>query len=541
MKMARAWVWLWLAAGAAASPAREAGFEGPRPVNAAAVERAARQPAVSLDSLERMLQTEGYMDAAVSQEEGRVRVRAGDRARLRVATVISGADTTALRLEAWFREAEVTRLIDSLLDRQRECGYYYASITISGIERSGDDIMLYMSLVPGPVMRLGEVHYLGLRRTKPATAVRYLTANAGDSLTDRYLVRLEREAAEIPWLRFLPPATVRPLPGFTSADVELQFVEERPLRLDVGGGYIPDTSEATVVWHVDARLNNLFGGGRRARVLSERRDKDRRLLQVSYLQPLFFAGRAEGRIEAATRDYRTLFYEFALRAGYAVRLAQGVTAGVDLEYRGVEPAEGGRSYDAYAAGFSARWDRVDEPLNPANGFEARTTISYGHRKYARGAAGEGERTQYGETRTVFEARVYRRIAGPLAACAGLGYRGFETSEDFPPPAELNLIGGPGTLRGYRNEQFAALRAVLATIEPRIRFGAGYAFGFYDGAFLSNRVSAAGGGRTEESYRSGFGGGVALTDGVRAVTVALGWNPEVPFREPRLSIEVRSGF
>ena len=124
--------------------------------------------------------------------------------------------------------------------------------------------------------------------------------------------------------------------------------------------------------------------------------------------------------------------------------------------------------------------------------------------------------------------------------AAFGYVGLETNESLPPPAELYYIGGPGTIRGYRNEQFAAIRSAYATLEPRLRFDSGYLFVFYEGAYINNRVAAGDGGtRADEFYRSSYGVGGAVIDGSRSVRISLGWNPEASFDQPRLSLEFSS--
>ncbi len=93
------------------------------------------------------------------------------------------------------------------------------------------------------------------------------------------------------------------------------------------------------------------------------------------------------------------------------------------------------------------------------------------------------------------------------------------------------------MRGYRNEQFAAIHTATGSVEPRLRFDQGYLFFFYDGAYLNNRVHGDNNSiDTNEQYRYGYGLGLAVMEPGRVLRLSLGWNPELPFDQPRLSVE-----
>lgn len=529
-------VGLLLAATAIAATVR---FEGPEPVNAEEVRRLAARPTTFADSLFSRLEAEGYLEATVLRDHDTVVIAAGQRIILAELVVTENNDTSRASINEPCAHRLLSQLVDSVLDRRRERGHYYASASISEIARSSNNVILYLRLVPGPVMRIAGIHYLGLQRITPALLERFIPVAEGDSLTDQKLSGIEEAASAISFVRFIPPVVVRPRPGYTDADLELTFVEDRPLALDLGGGYIPDNQKNQYVWHVNARFNNLLGGGRQARILSERREADRQILQISYVQPVFLLGPGAGHVEVATRDYRESFYEFSLAVGLETPLQPSLTAGVDLGYRSVEPSGEAPSYDAYQVSFRAVWDRLDNPLNPSRGFRAATVIGYTHRRYAQGSSASLAAPTFNETRTRFDLAAYQPVLGPLMAYASIGYRGLETGEDLPPLSELILIGGPGTIRGYRNEQFAVIRAATFTLEPRIRFSSSYLFGFYDGAYLNNRIAVNGLIKTDESYRSGFGLGLAVVADHRAVTLSLGWNPDLGYDAPRLSIQFSS--
>ncbi|MDH3937873.1 MAG: outer membrane protein assembly factor, partial [candidate division Zixibacteria bacterium] len=127
--------------------------------------------------------------------------------------------------------------------------------------------------------------------------------------------------------------------------------------------------------------------------------------------------------------------------------------------------------------------------------------------------------------------------GRLVTKLGVRYLGYLTDEPLPPTSELFLIGGPRSLRGFRNENFPAVHAVIGTVEPRFRFESGYLYLFHDGAYLNNRVRRFDGSvYTEERYRHGYGVGLAVIGPGSRLRLSLGWNPESAIDQPRLSIE-----
>jgi len=530
-------LWLLLFGSALAGPIE---FLGAEPDNASALRRYAVSDGATADSLGILLQTGGYLDGTARAEGGRFVVDAGSL--VLIDSVYVHADTVrSMAVGLPLTPANVQALVDRQLAQEYGRGNFYASVIIDKIVRSGDNLKLHLKVRLGPTVTIGRVDLTGLTRSRPDAIDRHLPVREGDTLTDDMVARVERAASRIDYVRFTPPSLVHPRAGYTVADLELRFEERRPVTLELGGGYVPDAVDASFVWHGDIRFNNLLGGGRQARIFSERREEGRQLLQIGYAQPLFVFGSGRLEAEVSTRDYRDSFYEFGLRGRFTTHLREDFSTGVELRARRVEPDGDAASYSAWSASFLADWERVDDRFNPRTGLRLQSDIDFRFRRYADDSLTvRPEQASLNETRTSFEAAFHRSVVGPIIGHIGVRYDGLETGEQLPPPAELIFVGGPGSLRGYRNEQFAVLRSAQVTVEPRWRFSSGYLFGFYDGAYLNNRVGTLPDGvLTDEDYRYGYGVGLALTDRRRFVKLALGWNPDLPFDEPRLSIELVS--
>jgi outer membrane protein assembly factor BamA len=496
-------------------------------------------PGVLVDSAAVWLERRGYLDAAVERKGDRLVITAGRQYWLHELVVGVADSTYRTGVNRVFTRAELTRAMDNLLGDYYREGYYYARATITALERRDGRVNVFMALNPGPLVRFESNRFSGLTFSRAETVERYLPLTPGDNLTEINLRRTEAAAAAIEHLILQPPVRVLPRPGYTTADLQFDFAERRRFSLAGGGGYAPNDATG-LVWHLDLSLRNLLGGGRQVQLFSERRERGRRQLRLHYSQPVFVLG--VGRLfgEAATRDYRDDFYEFSLQAGFDNRLTASTTGGLRLGFKRVEPAGNGSGYSRLMIGFSLTDSALDNRLNPTAGHTLDWSIEYVNRRYQDNAGPDGPPgSVHNETRVNAKTGWYRRLAGPLVGHLAVSYRGLETSEDLPPISELMLVGGPGTIRGYRNEQFAARRTAYGTLESRLVFSQGYLFAFYDAAYINHPMAADEAVVTEEFYRGGFGVGLHLFQQHRAITLSVGWGRDTEPDEPRLAIQLVS--
>ncbi|HWR81901.1 MAG TPA: BamA/TamA family outer membrane protein [Candidatus Deferrimicrobium sp.] len=460
---------------------------------------------------------------------------------LRIDSVYLSGDTTAvIDTDRPFTDRSLGELADDILNRYYDRGYYWASTRVDKVRKHGRSVALELQFTRGPLVQLADLVCTGLTRTNPDLIKRHIPAGPGDTLTPSLIRRTEQAVSGIPFVTLAEPPEIRPRAGYTEADLHLSFIEKKQFTLEGGGGYLSDRAGG-VLWHLNLHFNNLFGGGQQATVASERREKGRSLLRLAYGQPVYLTGVGYLSLRSETRNYRDDFYEFSLGGSYSVHPGDNFNIGLDLDWKSVEPAGRTPSYSRLSAGLFMQHDRIDDRLNPVQGLRLRWSATYSYRRYhADSDAVAPMAGSYNETRGTVTVEWFKKVAGRFVNRFELSYRALQTDEALPPLSELILVGGPGTLRGFRNEQYAALHALTGTVEPRVRFTSGYLFCFYDAAYLNNRVSDPSGEmRTQELYRNGYGCGFALRDRTRGVSVSLGWNPELPFDQPWLAVELVS--
>ncbi len=488
------------------------------------------------DSIKVWLGREGYLDADASVRSDTIDIASG--ARYRFNRLVLIPDSAGSRTyTGFFTKATLDRAVSDVIDEYVARGYYYARATVGELERIGDAVNVTLQVNPGPLVTVVDLKFEGLTRTKPEILRNRLPIRSGDTLNDRLVADVERSADAIRFADFTPPLVVHPRVGYTQADLTLRMREKQQFNFSGGAGYINEGNNR-IVWDIAFEIPNLFGEGKRVAAQSSRRETGRNLLRIEYQQPSTWLGRGEFDASLTTRDYRDNFYEFSLAAGYAVEIARGTRVGTSLGWKRVEPTDS-VGYSRYAVEVKIDRSQIDDGMNPSSGYRLLTAVTYGYRKYSRDSLAASR--SFNDTRATLNFTRYLPLIRGVVAVASIGYRGVESSGESLPLSELHFIGGAGTLRGFRNEQFAAQRAALGSIEPRIRFAAGYLFGFFDVAFMQLPVFNDNHFSLDEDYESGFGGGLALVTSDRSVKLSLGWNKELQVDEPYLSVEFLSGL
>lgn len=487
------------------------------------------------DSARAVLGRHGYLDPTISLAGDTIVISPGIRSYLHA--IISDRDSVVHLPQPPFTPDAVDEALDRVLAPHRDSGRYFARATIERISRESNLITLHVTVAPGPSAVVTDQHLSGLTRTNPELIWRYLPLSEGDTLTSETLARAEQAARAIPFVRLKQPPRIRLHPGYTGVTITWPFAERRQTGIEGLIGYAPEDSRA-LVWTADLHLLNPFGGGRDLHVTSQRRDRGRDILNIAYAQPVFWLGPGQFSASLATRDYREQFYEFKARAGYTTALTFGTRVGLDLTWRSVEDDISRRSYTTYQAAATITRTSLDQPRNPSSGYTLDWSVAYHHRRY------DSDSTTLttpngvlNDTRLSARIALFQPIAAGFVGHLVLSYEGLETNEELPPLSELIFVGGPGSLRGYRTEQFTAIRTAALTVEPRWRFDQGALFAFYDGAYLNNRIPGGDHAATEESWRYGYGFGMMLSDTTRRISLSLGWHPGIPADQPRLAVQL----
>ncbi len=458
------------------------------------------------------------------------------------AIILEGDRTDTVRIDAEFTQQRVEPLLESLLRTYRDSGYYYASI--SPISATGDDegVNLHLRVQSGPVVTVSDIRIDGLKKTRPELIRRYLHIAPGDTL---FADRIERSAGHLRRLSFVNlerPPDIVPDPGYQTATVHFALSEKRQLLIDGAAGYVPD-DDGYVIWYVNLLARNFLGGGRQVSLLADQREKYKSIFDVRYTQPVFWTGigEIEGRVH--TRDYRDDFYEFGVRTAYHLELSTRVRITTSLAWKNVEPADDAlRSYASYEAGVGVRIGGIDATRSTRTAYLVDWRISYLGRSYRSGEETEVTRSTFNDTKNEIRLEYAQRLVNGLTGFVGGTFQDVKSSEAPLPTSELFLFGGPGSLRGFRSDQFAARRVLLGTCEWRMFVSEiDYVYPFVDGAYFEWDRDDDDVIVKESDHRWGYGAGIRLASASRALRVEFAWNEDAGFDQPRLLITLSNRF
>lgn len=495
--------------------------------------------AISVDeqktSIVEYLSQQGYLQPSISFVDQDLQVEPGRQFILD--TLVLNQDIVAVeQVKRYFSE----RLLDSLasvyVDSLRNLGCLYASFTIQAMRLHDSTVTIEADVIKGPSVRWADTRFEGLKRTDPELVQRYLSIDADGTISESAIASVEQEAAQIPFVTFVPPAQIKPRDGYEQADLALSFVEKRSVLLDGGLGY-GGNSQDGLLWSLGATVDNLFGDGKSASVKSERREQKRELLEISYRQPLFLLHVDDLQVRVATRDFPESFAEFLFSAQYSTRFQKNMTGSTSLTYRTVKPVTA-NSYQTVGVDFGAVWSRLNSRVLPTNGYRLTSSVTGVWRQYQQLTDTSANHSRsFTDVRLHTSFELYQPIVASIGIASAIRYSGLETSESLPPLSELFLIGGPNTLRGWNQDQFAALRAVTFSFEPRLHFTGGYLHLFYDGGWLQNRETVNEKIASHETYHDGFGVGLFLLNGQKGLSLSLGWNKMTQLNDPLVGLSL----
>ncbi len=433
-------------------------------------------------------------------------------------------------------------LMSSELDRVvkvlQQQGYYYATVEISTLTVVADSLDIDAVIKFGPQVVIHTIRCEGLAKTSPASVEKYVSEFEGKRLTPDRVREIKTRARQIPFLLF-DSASITPLPGYSGATVILHLREPSAVSLQGNAGYRPDDNIG-MVWSFDGTIRNVTGDGREVHLNSERRDRQRNTLLIEYRQPAIWFRRGEFEAIVQSRDYRDQFSEFAIGAGVSSFIGDHDRIGGKVGWSRTDFADSTPEYHKYTAGVEYGSSSLSDSANPITGYTLNWTADYQYRAYRKANDSlTSVRPAVNESKTRLSGAVYEPlISRSVIGVASLDLMSLFSNEDKLPGAELFLLGGPGTIRGYRTDQFAVRRAAIGSSEIRVRGKSGYFFLFGDVAYLYQQLSED---AIDESVKFGYGMGVRLIDRDKLVEIGLGWNPNLRLSRPQLMLKLATGL
>jgi outer membrane protein assembly factor BamA len=504
------------------------------------------------DSVSTYLVNQGYLDNVVklTEQDKKSILAVQFGSKYNIGDIIIESDKPdTLIVNRPFDEQNVNSTIDSIINNYQSRGYYYASLLPVKWTKHDSTVAFYMRFEKGPEVTISSIELEGLKKTKPDYMKKYLTITPGDTLSPENVQNSTRDFERLDFVRLKEPPKIIPEVGLRKAALRYDFTELQQYFIEGAAGYIPDEN-GYFVWMLNLWGRNILGGGQQAGLFVDKREKYKSIFHVFYGQPVFLFGPDYAELKIHTRDYRDQFYEFGAGLSYDLYVGQSLSLNSSLGWKNVEPADSlSRSFDVYEAGFAIAAGAIRTRRSTPTQFAMDWQLKYSGRRY-KPLYGDTllTRSVYNDARSDLTGRVSFPLFSFLTDYHLANIKTVESPEKPLPLSELYLFGGAGaagtgSLRGYRNDQFAARRLLLLQSELRSFVSeTDYIYPFYDIAYYEwyrNNVDNVAVKHDDVKY--GYGLGICLSSSSRQLKIELSWGESTVFNEPRLNIVLSNQF
>jgi outer membrane protein assembly factor BamA len=457
--------------------------------------------------------------------------------------IVEGDAADIIKIDKHFRQNEYELLIDSMLQYYQNRGFYFANLIPNFYCRVNNRVDIRMVLSAGPVVTVSSVEYEGNQKTRPELLNKYIQIAPGDTLETTCLEQSLRRLNKSGFAYASGYPEILPDAGYQTARIRYNLTEKKQFSIEGAGGYVPD-KEGYFIGFINANLWNFFGGGRSIGLLIDSREKKKSVFELLYGQPLFLVGTGWAEIRVKTRDYREQFYEFGISGLYRFNMRGDFEANLSLGWKDLEPADiYFRAFEVYEAGFGVGMRDISRKWKSDFQFSFGWDIQYAARFYDNANDTSVQLSNINETRNVLISEMTFNPIGSMIIYNKFDFRDLNSIEKSPPVSELFLFGGPSDLRGYRNDQFSAVRLLILSLESGFFFSQeDYFYPFIDAAYYEHYESGSPNAFSrEDSFMWGYGFGFNLSSDNRHFRLELSWSKDADIVQPRLNAVLSGNF
>lgn len=440
--------------------------------------------------------------------------------------------------------AEIEAAKISLLRKYQDAGHYFSSIQTESVRLESGRIDFQFRIIVGPAVHIERVRFRGLKKSRPDFMTSLTGLHKGMPLTSDVLRTAVKRLRAQDYLRVDSTPRITPDQTYENAEL-LFFVEEGPRNIiELGGGYVPAQAgqDGQFIGKIDYRIRNLFGSGRRINFLYDKRNRRFSTLNFTYSQPVFIPQYLELIASVNQTDYDSLYHSFSAAAGFDLLSGDNTRFSSRFSWTKTEPEFTSQDATRLIRGsFGFMISSFADTFNPASG-----TLISGDIAYLRRIAWpDSLSVAIINNESAFNLQfmsvigIYRQLQFGFHADA----RVLLTSRDIVPYSEQFKLGGYGSLRGYRQDQFAGRRVAFIQHELLYRpseRAAVYVFG--DAGYVYSRKR-----RPDETLATDdlirFGSGAGLRFGSRTarLTFEIGWGRGDTAGDGKVHVGLQTAF
>jgi outer membrane protein assembly factor BamA len=386
-----------------------------------------------------------------------------------------------------FSRAAVDRAAAAIMSAHENSGYPFCAVTPLALAEESGFVYPAFRVEAGPRVEVGFLEFAGQPGTRPGLLERVAGFSRGTysgTAVATWRQRLEQSGLVVVDSEAIVEA---PAPGQDrSGDYGVRFwVTGRRVNSASGvAGYSPDDKKLTGMIQVSFR--SLFDTGRRLEA-GWQSAYSRTSYRLSYTEPWVLGTAIDVTASARQQTVDSTSAQMNLGLSAAARAATWTTVTFETGYDRFTDVLSRTNADVVWAGTGVVIDSRDFPANPRKGVRLSALTSVGNRSVRKtqdtvlsdgGPCGPSRISRLAypaadSVRSAVVTHVELGVAGAVpvgrrfAWLNSLGLRAVYSAASLI-ESELYRLGGPGTVRGYREDEFASTRLGWFSTELRYR-------------------------------------------------------------------------
>ena len=352
---------------------------------------------------------------------------------------------------AVFGRAAVDRAAAAILSAHENGGYPFSAVTPLTLTQESGFVFPVLAVTSGPKVEVGFVEFAGMPGTRPALLERVAGFSVGNyssttmahwrqSLEQSGLVAVDSEA----------------IVGIEGAYGVRFWVTGRRVNTASGvAGYSPSDRKLTGLLLVS--FHNLFDTGRRLEA-GWQSAYARTSYRLSYTEPWVLGTAVDVTASARQQTIDTTSAQTNLALSAKAHAAAWTTVSFETGYDRFTDALSRTSANVVWAGTGVLMDSRDFPANPRSGVRLSAFTKVGNRSTDSASSDAVTHVELGLNGILPFGR-------SLAWSNSVGLRAVYSAAALT-ASELYTLGGPSTVRGYREDEFASTRVGWFSTELR---------------------------------------------------------------------------
>ncbi len=447
--------------------------------------------------------------------------------------------------------------INKLLDRYANIGYPLAKVEIGNLEFVNNDFVNFtLNISEGKLIRIDRIEIQGNNTTKENLILREIRIKRGEIYRDEKFKQIKKRLMKIGLFEFVDEPQI--FFNDTVSGVLIKVKEGRMNSFDGIIGYVPEvnSSRGYLTGYINITLKNLFGTGRRFDVRWHSETKETQEFELRYFEPHIFNFLAGAEFSFHQRKQDSIYVlrrpklNFEIELTGSEKVSEIFKIFLHLSQTSIIPtATEVINYQIFESktlniGAGILYDSRDEIIFPKSGVYFSSSYEIGNKKITGPAKliTEQMKTNIQVTKLQFSLDFYHHFEKILNSVFASKFNAIIVAGDGIDESDVFRFGGTRTLRGYREKEFLATRAMWANFENRFKVSEDLViFGFADVGYIYHPVILPRIVNSFSAIRAGYGLGFIIWTKIGRLNLTYALGKGDSFKTGKIHIGLESEF